>query len=63
MQMQTTHISQLDQKIELLNFQMDKFLMRYSSQRMLLYACIVILLLVGGILFLVGAGFLGEEAS
>lgn len=47
MQMQTTHISQLDQKIELLNFQMDKFLMRYSSQRMLLYACIVILLLVG----------------
>ena len=68
MQMQTTHISQLDQKIELLNFQMDKFLMRYSSQRMLLYACIVILLLVGGILFLVVRAFwvkkhLNEELS
>lgn len=52
MQMQTAHISQLDTKIEVLDRLLDTYLMRYSSQRMLLYACIVILILVAMLLFL-----------
>lgn len=57
MQMQTTHITTLDEKIEKLNKQLDAFLLRYSAQRMFLYACIVILLLVGALLVFVVRAF------
>ena len=53
MQMQTSHISTLDDKIEVLNQKLDTYLMRYSSQKMFLYACIVILLLLAILLFFV----------
>ena len=57
MQMQTTQINDLDQKIETLNNQLDNFLMRYSLQRMLLVTCSVILLLVIALLFFVVRAF------
>lgn len=57
MQMQTEHISQLDNKIEVLDNQLDAFLLRYSAQQMFLYACIVILVLVGILLFFVVRAF------
>lgn len=57
MQMQNAHISTLDEKIERLNSQLDAFLMRYSAQRMFLYACIVILVLVGILLVIVVRAF------
>lgn len=57
MQMQTTHITTLDEKIEKLNNQLDAFLLRYSAQRMFLYACIVILILVGTLLVFVVRAF------
>ncbi|HIZ26779.1 MAG TPA: substrate-binding domain-containing protein [Candidatus Barnesiella merdipullorum] len=57
MQMQTSHISTLDEKIERLNSQLDSFLMRYSAQRMFLYACIVILVLVGILLVILVRAF------
>ena len=50
MQMQTEHISSLDHKIEMLNSQLDAYFLRYSAQRMFLYACIVILILVAVLL-------------
>lgn len=46
MEMQTAHIRTLDDKIESLNGQLDAYLIRYSAQRMFLFACIVILVLV-----------------
>lgn len=46
LQMQHSHIKTLDEKIERLNSQLDAFLMRYSAQRMFLYACIIISALV-----------------
>lgn len=51
------HISTLDAKIEKLNGQLDAFLSRYSAQRMFLYACIVIIALVGALLFFVVRAF------
>lgn len=57
MQMQTTHITTLDEKIEKLNNQLDAFLLRYSAQQMFLYACIVILILVGILLVFVIRAF------
>lgn len=57
MQMQTTHIGTLDEKIEKLNSQLDAYLLRYSAQRMFLYACIVILILVGALLVFVVRAF------
>lgn len=57
MQMQTKHVGELDEKIQKLNKQLDTYLMRYSSQRMFLYACIVILLLVGVLLVFVLRAF------
>lgn len=57
MQMQTAHIGQLDNKIEVLDKQLDTYLMRYSSQQMLLYACIIILILVALLLFFVVRAF------
>ncbi len=53
MQMQTAHINTLDTKIEVLNNKLDAYLMRYSAQKMFLYACIVILLLLVVLLFFV----------
>ena len=53
MQMQTSHINTLDEKIEVLNAKLDTYLMRYSSQKMFLYACIVILFLLAVLLFFV----------
>lgn len=47
MQMQMKHILTLDQKIELLNRQLDDYFLRYSAQKMFLYACVVILVLAG----------------
>lgn len=57
MQMQTQHIETLDGKIELLDKQLDDFLMRYSSQRMFLWACVVILVLVCVLLLFVVRAF------
>ena len=51
--MQTAHIGTLDTKIEVLNNKLDAYLMRYSSQKMFLYACIVILFLLAVLLFFV----------
>lgn len=53
MQMQTSHIKTLDDKIEVLNKKLDLYLMRYSSQKMFLYACIVIAFLLAILLFFV----------
>lgn len=55
--MQTDHIATLDGKIEKLNSQLDAFLLRYSAQRMFLYACIIIILLVGALLVFVVRAF------
>lgn len=57
MQMQTQHIETLDGKIELLDKQLDEFLLRYSSQRMFLLACLVILILVCVLLIFVVRAF------
>ena len=53
MLMQTAHIRTLDGKIEFLNGKLDAYLMRYSSQKMFLYACIVIAVLLAVLLFFV----------
>ena len=53
MQMQTSHIKTLDDKIKILNKKLDTYLMRYSSQKMFLYACIVIAILLTVLLFFV----------
>ena len=57
MRMQTEHIFELDRKIEYLNKKLDAYFLRYSAQRMFLYACIVILLLVGALLVFVVRAF------
>lgn len=57
MQMQTEHISRLDHKIELLDGQLDEYFLRYSAQRMFLYACIVILVLTAVLLVFVVRAF------
>ena len=53
MQMQTAHIKTLDGKIKILNEKLDTYLIRYSSQKMFLYACIVIAILLTVLLFFV----------
>lgn len=57
MQMQMKHILTLDQKIELLNHQLDDYFLRYSAQKMFLYACVVILVLVGFLFFFLVRAF------
>lgn len=57
MQMQTTHIGTLDNKIEVLNQKLDAFLMRYSLQRILLVTCCIILALTMALLFIVVRAF------
>lgn len=57
MQMQMKHILTLDQKIELLNRQLDDYFLRYSAQKMFLYACVVILVLAGFLFFFLVRAF------
>lgn len=57
MQMQTEHIFSLDHKIELLQSRLDDYFLRYSAQKMFLYACVVILVLVGFLLFFLVRAF------
>ncbi len=57
MQMQTTQINTLDNKISTLNERLDTFLMRYSLQRLLLVVCIAFLLLAIAFLFFVVRAF------
>lgn len=57
MQMQMKHILTLDQKIELLNRQLDDYFLRYSVQKMFLYACVVILVLAGFLFFFLVRAF------
>lgn len=57
MEMQTAHIRTLDNKIEVLNGQLDTYLMRYSAQRMFLFACVIILVLVAVLLLFVVRAF------
>lgn len=52
MQLQTTHISDLDNKIELLNQRMDVYLSRYSAQTLFIYASLLILSLLAALLAL-----------
>lgn len=53
MQLQTTHISELDQKIETLNGRIGTYLSRVANQQFVLYGSLLILLLVGGLLLVV----------
>lgn len=53
MQLQTTHISELDQKIETLNGRIGGYLSRVATQQVVMYGGLVILLLVAGLLVVV----------
>ena len=57
MQLQTEHIFALDHKIELLHNRLDDYFLRYSAQKMFLYACVVILVLVGFMMFFLVRAF------
>lgn len=49
MQLQTTHISELDRKIETLNGRISTYLSRVATQQVVLYGSLLILLLVAGL--------------
>ena len=53
MQLQTAHISELDQKIETLNGRIGGYLSRVATQQVVMYGGLVILLLVAGLLLVV----------
>ena len=53
MQLQTMHISELDQKIETLNGRIGGYLSRVATQQVVMYGGLVILLLVAGLLLVV----------
>ncbi len=53
MQLQTTHISELDQKIETLNGRIGGYLSRVATQQVVMYGGLAILLLVAGLLLVV----------
>lgn len=53
MQLQTTHISELDRKIETLNGRISSYLSRVATQQVILYGSLLILLLVAGLLLVV----------
>ena len=53
MQLQTTHIAELDQKIETLNGRIGGYLSRVATQQVVMYGGLVILLLVAGLLLVV----------
>ena len=50
MQMQTSHIATLDEKIETMNGKMSQFLDRYATQQVILIGSLLVLLLVIGLL-------------
>ena len=50
MQIQTSHIATLDEKIETMNGKMSQFLDRYATQQVVLYGSLLVLLLVVGLL-------------
>lgn len=53
MQLQTAHISELDQKIETLNGRISGYLSRVATQQVVMYGSLLILLLVAGLLLVV----------
>lgn len=53
MQLQTTHISELDQKIETLNGRIGGYLSRVATQQVVMYGGLAILLLAAGLLLVV----------
>lgn len=53
MQLQTTHISELDRKIDTLNGRISTYLSRVATQQVVLYGSLLILLLVAGLLLVV----------
>ena len=53
MQLQTTHISELDNKIETLNGRIGGYLSRVATQQVVMYGSLVILLLMAGLLLVV----------
>ena len=53
MQLQTTHISELDQKIETLNGRISGYLSSVATQQVIMYGSLLILLLVAGLLLVV----------
>ena len=53
MQLQTTHISELDRKIETLNGRIGGYLSRVATQQVVMYGGLAILLLVAGLLLVV----------
>ena len=53
MQMQTSHIATLDEKIETLNGRISGYLSRYANQQVVLYGSLFVLLLVAGLLLVV----------
>ena len=53
MKLQTTHISELDQKIDTLNGRIGGYLTRVATQQVVMYGGLVILLLVAGLLLVV----------
>ena len=53
MQLQTTHIAELDQKIETMNGRIGGYLSRVATQQVVMYGGLVILLLVAGLLLVV----------
>ncbi|WP_291585805.1 substrate-binding domain-containing protein [Bacteroides sp.] len=50
MKLQTTHIAELDKKIETLNGRISGYLSRYANQQVVLYGSLLVLLLVAGLL-------------
>ena len=53
MQLQTTHISELDQKIETLNGRISGYLSRVATQQVIMCGSLLILLLAAGLLLVV----------
>lgn len=53
MQLQTAHISELDQKIETLNSRISSYLLRVATQQFVLYGSLLVLVLVAGLLLVV----------
>ncbi len=57
LQMQDVHLKELDGKIELIDGQLDKYLMRYSVQRIVLVCIIGVLIVLAALLFFVVRAF------
>ena len=50
MKMQTSHITALDKKIEMMGGKINEYLTRYATQQVVLYGSLLVLLLVAGLL-------------